>query len=99
MRADRFARLKDGSDMFQHPKGFSPSLPVSSEFPSPKDFAPVTAVTPEGPSIRSVEPTTIRRLPLGADLTFLWRRKRLVAISVAAGLLLSLVADLVITPH
>jgi uncharacterized protein involved in exopolysaccharide biosynthesis len=68
--------------MFQHPKGFSPSVPVN----------------PENLSIRSVLPIAIPRLALGTDLMFIWRRKRLIAFTVTAALLLSVGADLVITP-
>jgi polysaccharide biosynthesis transport protein len=70
--------------MFQHPKGFSPSVPVNPETIS---IRPVAAATP------------VRRLAFGKDWMFLWRRKSLIALTVAMALLLSLGADLVMTPR
>ncbi|MEA2947152.1 MAG: polysaccharide biosynthesis transport protein [Alphaproteobacteria bacterium] len=70
--------------MFQHPKGFSPSVPVNPETVS---IRPVAAATP------------VRRLAFGKDWMFLWRRKSLIALTVAMALLLSLGADLVMTPR
>src|SRR5260370_8441864 len=82
VRADPLHNFKSESDMCQHSKGFSPSVPVN----------------PESLSIRSVLPIAIPRLALGTDLMFIWRRKGLIAFTVAAALLLSVGADLVITP-
>src|SRR2546423_14284250 len=93
--------LDGGSEMFQHPKGFSPSRPVSPDFPRPSDLAAGATVTSEASPapVRLVAPTTMPPLALGTDLLFLWRRKRLIAAAVAVGVLLSLAADLVITPR
>jgi succinoglycan biosynthesis transport protein ExoP len=77
-------RIKSESNMFQHPKGFSPSVPVNPETIS---IRPVAAATP------------VRRLAVGKDWMFLWRRKSLIALTVAMALLLSLGADLVMTPR
>lgn len=77
-------RIKSESNMFQHPKGFSPSVPVNPETVS---IRPVAAATP------------VRRLAFGKDWMFLWRRKSLIALTVAMALLLSLGADLVMTPR
>lgn len=77
-------RVKSESNMFQHPKGFSPSVPVNPETIS---IRPVAAATP------------VRRLAFGKDWMFLWRRKSLIALTVAMALLLSLGADLVMTPR
>jgi uncharacterized protein involved in exopolysaccharide biosynthesis len=70
--------------MFQHLKGFSPSVPVNPETLSMRQ---VVAATPAP------------RLAPGKDWMFLWRRKGLIALTAAAALLLSLGADLVMTPR
>src|SRR5690242_18365785 len=87
--------------MFQHPKGFAPSRPVSPDFSRSNDLAAVAAVKSEAPSdqVRLVAASTVPPRALAMDLVFLWRRKRLIAAAVAGGLLLSLAADLVITPR
>ena len=71
--------------MFQHPKGFSPSVPVSPETLSIRPAAAAVAPVP--------------RLAFGKDWAFLWRRKSLIALTMAVALLLSLGADLVLTPR
>src|SRR5258706_14455883 len=81
-RTDPLCTSRVGSNMFQHPKGFSPSVPVNPETVS---IRPVAAVT------------SVPRLAFGTDWVFLWRRKSLIALTVAAALLLSLGADLVMT--
>src|SRR3981081_942266 len=83
-RADPLRTSRVESSMFQHPKGFSPSVPVNPETVS---IRPVAAATP------------VRRLAFGKDWMFLWRRKGLIALTVAMALLLSLGADLVMTPR
>lgn len=84
--------------MFQHPKGFAPSRPVSPDFPQTSDLAAGTAATSDAIAVR-LAAATPPPLALGTDLLFLWRRKRLIASAVAVGLLLSVAADLVITPR
>jgi uncharacterized protein involved in exopolysaccharide biosynthesis len=93
--------LDGGSEMFQHPKGFAPSRPVSPDFPRPSDLVAVAAMTSEASPAPAqlAAATTTPPLALGTDLVFLWRRKRLIATAVALGLLLSLGADFVITPR
>jgi len=84
--------------MFQHPKGFAPSRPVSPDFPQTSDLAAGAAATSDAIAVR-LAAATPPPLALGTDLLFLWRRKRLIASAVAVGLLLSVAADLVITPR
>jgi succinoglycan biosynthesis transport protein ExoP len=87
--------------MFQHPKGFAPSRPVSPDFSRPNELAAGAAVTSEAPSdpIRLVAASAMPPRAPGMDLMFLWRRKRLIVAAVAGGLLLSVAADLLITPR
>ena len=72
--------------MFQHPKGFAPSVPVR----------------PDSIAIRPISPATVPNVDFAAfakDWMFVWRRKGLIAVAVAAALLLVLVADFAITPR
>jgi uncharacterized protein involved in exopolysaccharide biosynthesis len=100
--------------MFQHPKGFTPSVPVTPEFQHPKGFTPSVPATPElqltkvfpssapvNPESVSIRPTVapaLSKLALGQDLMFIWRRKGLIAFTTAAAFGLALGADFVITP-
>jgi len=63
--------------MFQNPRGFSPSVPVSAEGSAP--FLP--------------------KLSAGIDLTFIRRRRSWILAGAAVGLLLSLAAELTLTPR
>jgi polysaccharide biosynthesis transport protein len=69
--------------MFQNPRSFSSSVPA----------------TPEGQSIRAAAPTVFPRLGIGADWTFLWRRRGWILVGVAAALTLNLVAELTLIPR
>jgi len=74
---------------------------VSPDFPRPSDLDAGATVTSEASvePAHVIGPTTLPARALGADLMFLSRRKRLIAAAVAAGLLVSLAADLVVTPR
>jgi polysaccharide biosynthesis transport protein len=76
--------------MFQHPKGFSPSVPIST---------PDAPVRPDVAPVRDVGAMAIARLPPLGDLAFIWRRKGLIAFCTVAMMLAGLSADFFIAPR
>jgi len=86
--------------MFQKPKGLAPGVPISAEtvvvHPAPAPSAPVTSeLVAIRPAAAPVPPGAI--FALLKDWTFIWRRRRLIAITLAVALVSALLADAFIT--
>jgi uncharacterized protein involved in exopolysaccharide biosynthesis len=76
--------------MFQHPKGFSPSVPIS---------VPDNPVRPDVAAVRAAGSTVVARLAPVGDLAFIWRRKGLIACCTVAMMVAGLSADFFIAPR
>jgi polysaccharide biosynthesis transport protein len=85
--------------MFQHPKGFSPNVPVNPENLSIRPVAAAATSVAAAATLAAATVMSVPRLALGKEWMFLWRRKGLIALTVAAALLLGLGADVVMTPR
>ena len=90
---DKAVRDKSESDMFQHPKGVAPSVPVQSE------AVAIRPVSPSAAPSAALNASLSATFAFAKDWMFILRHKRLVACTVAAALALALVADFVITPR
>ena len=76
--------------MFQNPKGFSPSVPIS---------APEKPVRPDVVPVRNAGSSVIARLAPVGDLAFIWRGKGLIALCALALGVAGMSADFFIAPR